>query len=86
MAEAGVAGYDVTNWFALYAPAATPANVLARLHSDIVRLLRDPQTQSRLAGQGAEPATSSPEELAAFTRSEAAKWASAVKASGARVD
>ncbi len=86
IAEAGVPGYDVTNWFALYAPVATPANVLSRLNTDIVKLLRDPQTQARLTSQGAEPATSSPEELAAFTRNEAAKWAIAVRASGARVD
>ena len=86
IAEAGIPGYDVTNWFALYAPAATPAHVQARLNNELVKLLRDPQTQTRLTSQGAEPATSSPEDLAAFTRNEAAKWAIAVKASGAKVD
>ena len=86
IAQAGIAGYDVTNWFALYAPAAIPPRVQSRLNSDLVKLLRDPQTQFRLTSQGAEPAASTPEELVDFTRREAAKWAIAVKASGARVD
>ena len=86
IAEAGIPGYDVTNWFALYAPAATPVHVQARLNAELVKLLRDSQTQTRLTSQGAEPATSSPEDLASFTRKESAKWAIAVKASGARVD
>ena len=80
MIEAGVPGYDVSNWFAMYAPAATPAQIVERLNIELSRILRDAEMQARLSAQGAEPETSTPEDLAAFTRAEAAKWAAAVRA------
>lgn len=86
MIEAGVPGYDVSNWFAMYAPAATPPQIVERLNTELSRILRDAEMQARLSAQGAEPRTSTPEDLAAFTRAEAAKWAAAVRASGAKVD
>jgi len=86
MIEAGLPGYDVSNWFAMYAPAATPRPVIDRLHNELVSILRDPEMQAKLSAQGAEPAVSTPEELATFSKAEAAKWAVAVRNSGAKID
>lgn len=82
MAEAGVAGYDLAAWFAAFAPAKTPAPVVAALHKAIAAALADKATQDRLLAAGIEPEGSSPEALKAFVVAEIAKWADIVKKVG----
>jgi tripartite-type tricarboxylate transporter receptor subunit TctC len=86
-AEAGLAGFEVTGWYGVMAPAGTPKDVIARLYADITRALTQPELVQTLASFGLEPAiSSSPEEFGAYLRTEIAKWAKVVKASGAKAD
>ena len=84
--EAGLAGYDSTSWNAIFAPAGTPKPVIDRLNKELDAILKSPETKKFFADQGAEAGGGTPEELAAFTRAETAKWAKVVKDSGARAD
>jgi tripartite-type tricarboxylate transporter receptor subunit TctC len=84
--EAGLPGYEVIGWFGVVVPARTPATVIARLHAQITKALKEPDLVQTLLAVGLEPATSeSPEEFGAFLRAEIAKWAKVVKVSGATV-
>jgi tripartite-type tricarboxylate transporter receptor subunit TctC len=86
VAEAGVPGYEATAWFGVLAPAATPQPIIARLNAAIVKSLRTPDMQQRIAAEGADVVGNTPEEFAAIIRRDIAKWAKVVKASGARAD
>jgi tripartite-type tricarboxylate transporter receptor subunit TctC len=86
MVEAGLAGFDLSTWFGLLAPAGTPPDVIAKWSADVTRILSVPDMRERLAAQGAEAAPDSPAEFARFIASEGAKYARIVKASGAKVD
>jgi tripartite-type tricarboxylate transporter receptor subunit TctC len=86
MAESGVAGYEVASWFGILAPKGTPRDIVAKLNSVTVKLLRSPDTAERLAREGLDPVGSSPAEFAAYLQSEARKWARAVEISGARAN
>ena len=86
VAESGVPGYEVSAWFGIFAPAGVPQPVVQRLNAEFVKALQQPELRQRLASQGAEPLTSTPEEFAAYLRSEIAKWAKVVKDSGMKVD
>ena len=77
-------GYEVDNWHGLVAPAGTPRNVIARLHSEFARAIRLPAIQEKLAAQGIDPVGSTPQELAVFWKAEIAKWARVVKSAGVR--
>lgn len=79
-------GYSASGWYGLLAPAATPKDVLAKLHGAAVKALRSPDVVQRLSSQGAEPVASSPEEFSAFIRGEIEKWAKVVKAANMRAD
>jgi tripartite-type tricarboxylate transporter receptor subunit TctC len=86
MAESGVAGFEVVYWYGFFAPAATPKDILTRIHADTAAVLRLPEIVSSLSHQGLQTLSMSQEAFAAFIRSEMEKWAVVVKASGARVD
>jgi tripartite-type tricarboxylate transporter receptor subunit TctC len=86
VAEAGVPGYDSTQWYGVLAPSGTPREIVARLHDAIVRALRDPEVGKRLAADGAEAVGSSPEEFAAFIKSESEKWAKVAAAAGIKAE
>ncbi|WP_240980447.1 Bug family tripartite tricarboxylate transporter substrate binding protein [Ramlibacter agri] len=86
LAEAGLTGYEVSNWLGLLAPAGTPREVVAKLHEATVRAMADAPMKRQLTALGIEPLTSTPEEFAALIRSEIPKWARIVKASGAKVE
>jgi tripartite-type tricarboxylate transporter receptor subunit TctC len=86
IAEAGVPGYEATSWFGLFAPAGTPAPVVAKLNGALVKVLADPEVKKKLAEQGAEPYSEKPEQFAEFIRKESAKWSKVVKDSGASAD
>jgi tripartite-type tricarboxylate transporter receptor subunit TctC len=82
MIEAGVAGFEVTIWYALYMPAAAPKPLIAKLNGDVIGTLAARDVRERLAQQGAEPVATSPDQLAAFQKSEIAKWSKVIKESG----
>lgn len=82
IAEAGVPGYAVTVWFGMLAPARTPAEIIARVQTEIARGLQTPAVRERLTAMGAEPSGNTPEAFAAFLRAEIAKWRSVVQAAG----
>jgi tripartite-type tricarboxylate transporter receptor subunit TctC len=86
IAEAGVPGYEATSWFGMFAPAGTPAPVVARVHTALVKVLADAEVKKKLAEQGAEPYAEKPEQFAEFIRKETAKWSKVVKDSGASAD
>jgi tripartite-type tricarboxylate transporter receptor subunit TctC len=86
VSEAGVPGFEASTWYALLAPANTPAHIVAKLNGDVVKVLKQPEVHGRLAAMAIEIAGGSPEELARHIRSEIPKWARVVKQSGARVD
>jgi tripartite-type tricarboxylate transporter receptor subunit TctC len=80
--EAGVAGYTVISWFGVLVPVATPQGLVMRLNSDLARTMRAPDVRERLASDGAEPQTGTPEQFGAFLRSEIAQWTKVVKDAG----
>ncbi len=82
IAEGGLAGFDVTNWFGLAAPAKTPRAIIERLHADTVRALKSPELRDSLMKSGADPVGNTPEQYAAFIQEEIAKWARVIKAAG----
>ena len=86
MIEAGFAGFDLGNWVAIVGPAGMPKEVIARLNGEIGRILREPATRDKIAAQGFNIVTSTPDELAAYLRSEHEKWGKLVKVSGAKVE
>jgi tripartite-type tricarboxylate transporter receptor subunit TctC len=79
-------GYSASGWYGLLAPAGTPKPVITRLHAEAVKALRAPDVVDKLSSQGAEPVASSPEEFAAFIRSETDKWANLVKVANMRTN
>ena len=81
-----VPGYEFIGWYSLFAPAKTPAGILYKLNAEIVKALNTPEFRERFTALGAEPSTSTPQELAAFLRVQTGKMSKAVKESGARPD
>jgi tripartite-type tricarboxylate transporter receptor subunit TctC len=79
-------GYAVTNWFGLVMPAATPTDIRSRLHTEIVKVLRSPDLREKLLSQGAEPVGSSPEEFAAFIKTETATWGRVIQQAGIKAE
>jgi tripartite-type tricarboxylate transporter receptor subunit TctC len=86
VAESGLPDFEATSWFGVLAPAATPKEIVNKLSGEIAKILKTPDVQAQLSGQGAEPVGSTAEEFATHIKSEMAKWAKVVKESGARID
>ena len=86
IAESGVRGFESGTWYAFLAPAGTPTAAIRLLNREISRIVQLPDIREKLAAQGAEPLTGTPEETGAFVRSEVARWAKVVKAAGVRLD
>jgi tripartite-type tricarboxylate transporter receptor subunit TctC len=86
IAESGVPGYEATQWYGILAPAQTPKDLVARLNRDIVKALKEPTVAEKLASEGADPVGNSPEQFAAFIRSEIDLWGRVIRATGARAD
>jgi tripartite-type tricarboxylate transporter receptor subunit TctC len=84
--ELGLKDFDAVGWNGLLAPAGTPREIVARLHAEVVRVLRIPEVREQLTAQGADIVGNSPEEFAAWIRIEVKKWADVVRVSGAKVD
>ena len=86
IADQGFGEFDLVPWFMLYAPAATPAPVLAKLRDAVAQAVAQPEVRAKLAAQGLEVPVLKADELAAFNRTEITKWSELVKRSGAQVD
>lgn len=84
--EQGFGEFDLVPWFMLYAPAATPAPVLAKLRDAVTQAVTNPEVKAKLVAQGLEVPVLKPDELAPFNRAEITKWSELVKRSGAQVD
>ena len=82
VSEAGVPGYVVTSWFGVLVPAATPREIVTRLNTELARTMSAPDVRERLASDGAEPQTGTPEQFGTFIRSEIAQWTKVVKDAG----
>ena len=80
--ESGLKGYTVTSWYGLVAPAHTPQPIVAKLSSEIAKVLKQPGIRDRLTGDGAEPSSNTPAEFAALIKSELAKWEKVIKGAG----
>ena len=79
-------GYEVVNWFGMVVPAATPRDIVTRLHTEVVKVLRLPEIRERLIAQGAEPVANTTEEFGAFMKAETAKWTRVIKEANIRAD
>lgn len=82
VAESGLPGFEVTNWYGVSAPARTPRAIVEQLHGEIVRALNSPDLRERLISQGADPVGNTPEQYTAYIRNEIAKWAKVIQAAG----
>jgi len=82
VAEAAFPGFEAITWYGLFVPAGTPPAIIARLNTEVVKILRMPDFRDWLVAQGADPAPGTPEELAAFVKAELVKYAKIVKDSG----
>jgi tripartite-type tricarboxylate transporter receptor subunit TctC len=86
IAEAGLPRYEMTLWNAIFAPAATPKDIIGRLHAEIVKALQSRDVQERLAALGAAPGGGSPEDLGAYFKSEVEKFGKIVRALGLKIE
>ena len=86
MAEAGVAGYDVSPWFAVFVPAGTPKPIVDKLHKVLTETLKQPQVTARLESIGAEAVGSTPDELAKHLANESARWSKLIAERNIRLD
>jgi tripartite-type tricarboxylate transporter receptor subunit TctC len=82
IAELGWPGYEISSWQAMFAPAGTPKDIIAKISDETSRMLAEPDTRERIRREGADPVGSSPEQFVARIRSEIEKWTKVVKASG----
>ena len=86
IAEQGVTGFESGTWQGLLVPAGTPSDVVARLSTELTRIVRSPEVRSRLTAQGAEVYTMSPTEFAPFFENERKRWAGVVAKGGLKLD
>lgn len=86
LAEQGLPGFEADSWFAIFAPANTPREVVARLNAEFNRIYQLPDVQAKLKTLGLDPILGSPEKLATYQRAEITKWARVVKESGAKAE
>ncbi len=86
VAEAGLPSFEVTTWYGILAPAGTARPIVARLNAELVKVMSAPDVKERLAHQGTDPLTSTPEEFAAYIKQEIAKWGDVVKKANLKPD
>ena len=86
VAESGVPGYEVTTWYALMAPHGTPEPVRMRMSAELAKVLKQPDVQKRFDEQGVTAGDMTPPQLAAFIKTETAKWTKVAKESGAKAE
>jgi len=86
IAEQGFPDFEATSWYALVAPAGTPAAIVERLHGEIVKVLREPDVREKIAGLGADPVGNTPAEFAAMQRAETIRWTRVAKEANIHAD
>ncbi|HTD89096.1 MAG TPA: tripartite tricarboxylate transporter substrate binding protein [Burkholderiales bacterium] len=86
ISESGVPGFEAVGWFGIVAPAATPKEIVAKLNSEMMRMLATPDVKERISNLGAEVVPTTPEGMDKFNRAQISLWAKVVKASGARAE
>jgi tripartite-type tricarboxylate transporter receptor subunit TctC len=86
IAEQGVPGYALTNWFGMVVPAATPRDLIARIHGDVTRTLQDKEIRDKIAGMGADVVGNTPEQFGKFWRDESDKWAKVIRDANIRAE
>jgi len=84
--EAGLKGFESYAWYGFFAPAKTPKDIITKLNTEALKIMKQPEWQKILAETGSENVGESPEQFGEFMKAEAAKWAKVVKDSGATVD
>ena len=84
ISEQGLKGFETGSWFGVSVPTGTSREIINRLHTECVRIIGLPELRNRMTPEGAEFVGDTPEQFAAFFRTEIEKWGRAVKASGAR--
>ena len=86
VAEAGLREFEVTTWYGVLAPAGTPRSIVMRLNGELVKIMHSPELKEKLAATGTDPLTSTPEEFAAYIKSEIAKWGDVIRKAGVKAD
>jgi tripartite-type tricarboxylate transporter receptor subunit TctC len=86
IAQAGVPGFEVNNWYGVFVPAGTPREIVAKLNAETVKVLQQPDVKAKLLESGIEAVWDTPEQFAVYIQSETRKWAKVVKDSGARAE
>jgi tripartite-type tricarboxylate transporter receptor subunit TctC len=82
IAEAGVPGFDVGNWTAMFAPAGTPAVVVAKLNAEVLRVMKLPEIQARMVDEGMRTTAMTPKQFGEFVQAEVKRWGEVVKRVG----
>ena len=86
LAEAGLPGYEVSPWFAVFMPAATPKDIVAKVNSALLEAMKDPDVVKRFETIGAEPVGSTPEEMAQHLARESERWTKLIQERGIKLD
>jgi len=86
MSEAGIPNYEVTTWYAIWAPAGTPVEIINKLQQEVAKAMQAPMMKEVWTQQGASPGGNTPAEFAKFVKTEIVKWGEVAKAAGARID
>lgn len=86
VAEAGVPGYDVTNWYGLVAPAGTPQEIITQLNKALVKVMADPEIRHRLAVSGMDATSDTPQQFARLLDSERTRWGDLIRKAGIQGD
>jgi tripartite-type tricarboxylate transporter receptor subunit TctC len=86
VAESGLKGYEATNWYGYVAPSGTPRAIIERLHKATVAVLEMPDVKQTLLDQGIDAAPGTPEQFAAYLRSETGKWTKVIQVAGVKVN
>jgi tripartite-type tricarboxylate transporter receptor subunit TctC len=86
VAESGLPGYALTNWFGLVAPAATPGEVVLKLNADVTKILKEEEIRRRITEMGADVVGNSAEEFGAAMRAESAQWAEIIKSANIKAE
>jgi tripartite-type tricarboxylate transporter receptor subunit TctC len=86
VAEAGVPGFAVDQWYALFAPAGTPKEIVAKLYGEIAKAVANSETRERLLSMGLDPVGMPPDEFTAYLKTETVKWGKLVREAGIRAN
>jgi len=86
IAESGLPNFDVSSWFGVFLPAGTPRAIVTKMNGQVRKIVEAPEVRKRLIDLGADPETNTPEQFAAYVKSEKARWGKVVQDTGARVD